>query len=57
MWHPEYDVEIELFTESNSTVSITRNVPVCRLTQVVPGIVCALSPGTREKGGTENELH
>jgi len=43
-------------TESNSTVSITRSVPVCRLKQVVTVIACALSPGTREKGGIENYI-
>jgi len=43
-------------TESNNTVSITRSVPVFGLKQVVTGIVCALSPGTREKVGIENYI-
>jgi len=48
--------KLNFCTESNSTLSLTRSVPVCRLPQVVPGIVCALSPGAREKGGIESYI-
>jgi hypothetical protein len=47
--------KLNFCTDSNSTVSITWSVPVCRLTQVA-GIVYALSPSTREKGGTEKYI-